>query len=79
MNQTNRNRASSVSDEMCALYESYGFTQYNMSKFEAYDLYVRNKDFLISDSIITFTLKPWTVWITKNCGKFFKRWKYQTT
>ena len=26
-----------------------------MSKFEEYDLYARNKDFLISDSIITFT------------------------
>ena len=24
-------------------------------------------------------LKPLTVWITKNCGKFFKRWEYQTT
>ena len=23
--------------------------------------------------------KPLAVWITKNCGKFFKRWKYQTT
>ena len=23
--------------------------------------------------------KPLTVWITANCGKFFKRWKYQTT
>ena len=23
--------------------------------------------------------KPLTVWITINCGKFFKRWKYQTT
>ena len=23
--------------------------------------------------------KPWTVWITINCGKFFKRWEYQTT
>ena len=22
--------------------------------------------------------KPLTLWITKNCGKFFKRWKYQT-
>ena len=21
--------------------------------------------------------KPLTVWITKNCGKFLKRWKYQ--
>ena len=23
--------------------------------------------------------KPVTVWITTNCGKFFKRWEYQTT
>ena len=23
--------------------------------------------------------KPLTVWITTNCGKFFKRWDYQTT
>ena len=32
---------------------------------------------------IYFTLvtmpKPLTVWITINCGKFFKRWEYQTT
>ena len=27
-----------------------------------------------------FTMpKPLTVWITANCGKFFKRWEYQTT
>ena len=25
------------------------------------------------------TLKHLTVWITTNCGKFFKRWEYQTT
>ena len=23
--------------------------------------------------------KPLTVWIRINCGKFFKRWEYQTT
>ena len=23
--------------------------------------------------------KPLTVWITTNCGKFIKRWEYQTT
>ncbi|MBR6682265.1 MAG: ATP phosphoribosyltransferase regulatory subunit, partial [Clostridia bacterium] len=38
-----------------SLYGKYGYTQYKMSKFEEYDLYVRNKDFLVSDSIITFT------------------------
>ncbi len=37
------------------LYGRYGYTQYKMSKFEEYDLYVRNKSFLISDSVITFT------------------------
>ena len=24
-------------------------------------------------------LKPFTVWIVTNCGKFWKRWEYQTT
>lgn len=38
-----------------ALFESKGYSQYKMSKFEEYDLYAKNKDFLISDSIITFT------------------------
>ena len=37
------------------LYESYGYSQYKMSKFEEYELYVRNKSFLVSDHIITFT------------------------
>ena len=23
--------------------------------------------------------KPFTVWITTNCGKFFKKWEYQTS
>ena len=38
-----------------ALYLKYGYGQYKMSKFEEYDLYAKNKDFLISDSVITFT------------------------
>ena len=59
-----------------ALYAKYGYAQYKMSKFEEYDLYVRNKDFLISDGVITFTdtngklmaLKPdVTLSIIKNC------------
>lgn len=37
-----------------SLYSKYGYKQYKMRKFEEYDLYVRNKDFLISDSVITF-------------------------
>ena len=38
-----------------ALYRAHGYMQYKMSKFEEYDLYARNKDFLISDNVITFT------------------------
>jgi len=38
-----------------ALYSQYGYSQYKMSKFEEYELYVRNKDFLVSDNVITFT------------------------
>ena len=32
-----------------------------------------------SISALLTTPKPSTVWITINCGKFFKRWEYQTT
>ena len=40
-----------------ALYREAGYAQYRMSKFEEYDLYSKNKDFLISDGVITFTDK----------------------
>lgn len=40
-----------------SIYEQYGYTQYKMNRFEEYELYVRNKDFLVSDNIITFTDK----------------------
>ena len=38
-----------------ALYRECGYVPYKMSKFEEYDFYARNKDFLISDNVITFT------------------------
>lgn len=38
-----------------SLYDQFGYSRYKMNKFEEYDLYARNKDFLISDSVITFT------------------------
>ena len=31
-----------------------------------------------STSASLTTLKPLTVWITTNCGKFLKKWQYQT-
>ena len=38
-----------------SIYSQAGYSQFKMSKFEEYDMYVANKDFLISDNIITFT------------------------
>ena len=32
-----------------------------------------------SISVLLTMPKPFSVWITTNCGKFFKRWEYQTT
>ena len=32
-----------------------------------------------STSALLTMLKPLTVWITISCGKFLKRWEYQTT
>lgn len=45
----------SISSALGRLYNRYGYSRYKMNKFEEYDLYARNKDFLISDSVITFT------------------------
>ncbi len=45
----------SVETALCSLYRNYGYTRFKMSKFEEYDLYAGNKDFLISDHVITFT------------------------
>ena len=37
------------------LYADYGYEYYRMSKFEEYDFYAKNKDFLVSDNVLTFT------------------------
>lgn len=47
--------AEEISSFLRSLYDKYGYSKYKMNKFEEYDLYADNKDFLISDSVITFT------------------------
>ena len=37
------------------IFEGYGYTPYKMSKFEEYELYARNLDFLGDGGILTFT------------------------
>ena len=38
-----------------SLYMQHGYRQFKMSKFEEYDLYSKNKDFLVSEGVISFT------------------------
>ena len=39
----------------------------------------KGREFQTSISALLTMPKPLTVWITINCGKFFKRWESQTT
>ena len=55
MNNTVFSSSEKITFALRELYARYGYSPYRMSKFEEYDLYGRNKDFLISDSVITFT------------------------
>ena len=55
MNSMTDFREEALLPRLSALYRGYGYTRYKMSKFEEYDLYAGNKDFLISDHVITFT------------------------
>ena len=41
--------------KMRELYRTHGYLQYKVSKFEEYDLYAKNKSFLVSDKLLTFT------------------------
>ena len=44
-----------ISFALRSLYFQRGFAPYRMSKFEEYELYMKNKDFLRSQQVITFT------------------------
>ena len=77
MSETVLKKEERVAIELRSLYKKYGYLPYKMSKFEAYDLYARNKDFLRGDGVITFNdtdgkllaLKPdVTLSIIKNLG-----------
>ena len=38
-----------------SLYNKYGYSLYKVSRFEEYDLYAKNKNFLVSRNILSFT------------------------
>ena len=43
-----------ISHTLRALYAKNGYIPFKMSRFEEYDLYAENKDFLMGESVITF-------------------------
>lgn len=55
MKQAQLQKNESLIFSLRELYDSFGYSRYKMNKFEEYDLYAKNKDFLISDGVITFT------------------------
>ena len=60
----------------------YDYTVEVRNRFKGLDLIDRVPDELwteVRDTVQETMPKPLTVWITTNCGKFFKRWEYHTT
>ena len=66
-----------ISIELRRLYQQYGYLPYKVNQFEEYDLYMRNKRFLMSENVIAFSdmdgklmaMKPdVTLSIIKNTG-----------
>lgn len=49
------NNSERIIYELRSLYTKFGYKPFKMSKFEEYDLYGSNKDFLVSENCITFT------------------------
>lgn len=44
-----------IEQKLNALYDTYGYRKFKLTKFEPYDLYADNRDFLNSSQLITFT------------------------
>lgn len=55
MEQRNEGRREQLPEKLRNLYESLGYTRFSMRRFEEYALYLENKSFLKSESVLTFT------------------------
>ena len=54
INESILERSEKIIFSLRGLYHARGYKAYRMSKFEEYDLYAGNKEFLVSDHVITF-------------------------
>jgi ATP phosphoribosyltransferase regulatory subunit len=55
MEQSSLARREQLMSALGTLYESLGYARFSMRRFEEYALYLENKNFLKSDSVLTFT------------------------
>ncbi len=54
MNETVLEKEEKIICDLRYLYHQHGYMPYSMSKFEDYEFYMQNKDFLVSDRVIAF-------------------------
>ena len=55
MKQKTAKTLEGLASELRELYRSYGYARYKVGRFEEYDLYLRNKKFLASEQVLTFS------------------------
>ena len=55
MQETIFGKTEQTVNRLRSLYKRYGYKKYKMSRFETYDFYLENRDFLQSEHVITFT------------------------
>lgn len=55
MEQRSESRREQLTGRLRNLYENLGYARYSMRRFEEYALYLENKNFLKSESLLTFT------------------------
>ena len=55
MNENEMRPAEAFSNSLRRLYREFGYETYKVSRFEEYDLYMRNRNFLKDDRLLTFT------------------------
>lgn len=53
-NNNYQSKTEKIIYDLRRLFGCHGYSHFNMSKFEEYEFYVNNKDFLVSDNVITF-------------------------
>ena len=50
-----QSRDERISGKLTRLFRLYGYEKYRMGKFESYEVYLKNKDYIDGDTIVTFT------------------------